>query len=182
MATKHTDSTRPEQAALNDSALILAVEDGNGHGYYVTMLPPTYDGSAAMQTALAIGIKYDALRKAQSVAKKAAKEGKNVSEVLASWTFSPEADNGDRIETVGTKRMELAAKRLEAALIKANQPHNEATVKANLGKYLAKDTVAQAVDAELRAYLAQGYTPTKRGEGGAKTGEVATEVDLDSLI
>lgn len=181
MARTHNDESRTASAPLNDSAVILPVEDGTGHGHYATIVLPSYDDSPAMRTALAIGLKYDALRKAQSVAKKAAKEGKSVNEALASFTFTPEAENGERIATIGTRRAEIASARLEAALVKAGQPHNEATVKAHLGAYMGKPQVAAAVDSELRTWLATGYTPTKRGEGAGKAGETAASIDIDSL-
>lgn len=170
-------ATRKEQHVngLDDSLIVLAVDDGT-HGHYVTVAMPQWDGSAEMQTALRVGLNYDALRKAQSVAKKAAKEGKNVSEALAEFaaSFKPEA-NADRVTTVGSERARIASELLRARLSELGKPTNDATIAANLPAYMSK--YADKVDSALHSYLVGGYTPSRKGEGKAAGESGAVVVD-----
>ena len=69
--------------ALNDSLIIVPIDDGT-HGHYCLVPLPELDpNDPALKTALAVGLKYDAIRAGQAEAKKAAKGAKVSAGVLA---------------------------------------------------------------------------------------------------
>ena len=168
-------------ATIADSAILLAIEDGKGHGHYVTVQAPDFSGLAPeYRSAALVGFKYEATRDFQGKAKSLAKENKDIDSGLAEFaaTYKPK-ERESAIETVGAKRLELAAKRLEDALKRNNQSANEATIRAKAGPWMdAKAERREAVESDLHSFLAAGYTPTKRGEGG-KAGATVTDISLD---
>lgn len=178
MARKH-DVTDP--ASIADSAILLAIEDGTGKGHYVTLAAPDFSALAPeYRSAALVGFKYEAVRDFQGKAKTLVKEGKDVDSGLAEFaaTYKPK-ERESAIETAGSKRLEFAAKRLEDALKRNNQSANEATIKAKAGPWMdAKAERREHVESDFRSFLAAGYTPTKRGEGGAK-GATVTDISLD---
>ena len=77
-------------AALNDSLIIVPIDDGT-HGHYCLVPLPALDpNDPALKTALAVGLKYDAIRAGQAEAKKAAKvtgaTPATISAALAAWS------------------------------------------------------------------------------------------------
>ena len=173
------ESNAATVSALADTSLIVAVEDGKGHGHYIVLPIPEWINSLPDEArAVAIvGLKYEATRKGQSEAKSAAKDGRDVVAAVTALfqNFKPEI-KASRTDTVGSKRVEFASKILSDALAKAGQAHDEATVEKALPKALeAKPNLGKRAEADLQAFLAAGYTPTKRGTG-AKAGESGADV------
>jgi len=183
MARKHDQETLAEHnaPAIADSAILLAIEDGKGHGHYVTVAAPDFSALAPeYRSAAMVGFKYEAVRDFQGKAKALVKEGKDVDAGLQEFaaTYKPK-ERESAIETAGSKRLEFAAKRLEDALKRNNQSANEATIKAKAGPWMdAKSERREAVESDFQSFLAAGYTPTKRGEGG-KAGAAVTDISLD---
>jgi len=162
-------------AQVNDSHIVVPVEDGNGHGFHVTLPVPKIKGTDAEQATFMVGYKYEATRSLQSIAKKAAKAGQDVKAALAAAAASLKIEpNPERVETVGSLRTRLASEMLEAHLKAKNLPSNEATVKAHLAAYITKR--AKEVEARLDGYLSAGYTPKARGTGGTATPETSAAI------
>jgi len=177
-----THRTHETEAASAASALpaantIYMMVDG-----YVGLLPwrdfPSL--SAAEAVAANEGRKQIALRKAQTVARKAAKDGKNVREAVNEFLASFEPDPNTEFQTIGSKRMEIARDYTRELLARNNRPSDDATVEKNAPAILASEKHGPAVDARLAAWLASYTAPTKRGTGAA-SGEGASVGDLDSL-
>lgn len=181
MARKHDSGTLADLATVADSAILLAIEDGKGSGHYVTVAAPDFSGlPAEYRSAAMVGFKYEATRDFQGEAKRLAKANADIDSGLATFasTYKPK-ERESAIETAGSKRLEFAAKRLENALKRNNQSANEATIKAKALPWMqAKSERQENVESDFRAFLAAGYTPTKRGEGGTKGATVA-DISLD---
>lgn len=172
--------------ALNDSLIIVPIDDGT-HGHYCLVPLPALDpNDPALKTALAVGLKYDAIRAGQAEAKKAAKvtgaTPATISAALAAWStaYKPEA-NGDRVDTIGSKRVEIAAPMLKELLVKMGkfptpEAVNDATVAANMPGYLKK--FGPDVETALAAWIAAGYQPKRKGET-AKADDKAGAVVVD---
>jgi hypothetical protein len=182
------EETQVAQVArgMSDSAIILKAEDGNGKGYFTVHSIPEFDGSDKARATYAIGFWYDALRKAQSVAKSAKKDGKDVQSAIDSADLSMSEIDPTRLTTVGAKKIELAKPHVQKMLASnpkfasASSEVQEATVAKYAVVWLGtKPEIATAVDGELAAFLAAGYTPTKRGAGGKTESGEPTALDIE---
>lgn len=183
--THNTTETNGEQsgvaptsfnpAALPDNAIYMSVAG------YIGFLPMVnYDQlSTAENVAINEGRKQIALRKAQTVAKNAAKNGGNVREKVQEFlsTFSPDEDT--EFQTVAQKRTEIARELLTQRLAAANKPSDEATVEKNLPAFMQHERHSATIAEALAAWAVDYTTPKKRGTSAS--GEAGTDVDLDAL-
>lgn len=180
-------ATKPSNTSP-DSRLVIAVEDGAGHGHFVIVTPPAFSGSDALKAVALVGFKYEATRSLQAVAKKAKRESKDVgtalSESAATLAETINPDIGNRVDTVGSVREHVAREmmktRLAAQLAGKPEATVEATISANLPKFLAKR--GEEIEAAFVAHLAAGYTPKARGAKTADgTAPAAIEIGDDVL-
>ena len=159
----------------NDLVIGVAAKDAT-RGMFAVLpapdLPSTLD--AGMATAAMVGIYYDAVRSLQSVATKAAKDGKDVAEAVttAAAAFKPSEDRS--LSTIGNRRVDCAKRMLAEALPKRGVQPTEANINANLGGFL--NAKRADVDAALLAELNAGYEVRKKGTGGASA-ESGTALD-----
>lgn len=165
-----------DPASLPDNAIYMSV-DG-----FIGFLPMVnYDNlSAAENVAINEGRKQIALRKAQTVAKNAAKNGGNVREKVQEFlsTFNPDAET--EFQTVAGKRAEVARELLAQRLAAAGKATDEATIEKNLPAFLVHPRHSVTVNEAMAAW-ATAYTPPKKRGSGAGAGDGGSDVDLDSL-
>lgn len=160
-------------ASLPDSTIYMMV-DG-----YVGFLP--FERHEALtdeqNVALNEGRKQIALRKAQTIARQAAKDGRDVREAINAFLagFSPSADT--EFQTLAVRRMELGrellAERLDATgkaavaeQVRAGKPVIDPRSKADIlpgfmGKY------AEQINARLGDWASTRHETKRRGTGGA---------------
>lgn len=175
-----------DYANLADSAIYMSV-DG-----YIGILPMvSHDAlSPAENAALNEGRKQIALRKAQTVANNAKKNGKDIREAVNAFLAGFSPDSEMQFQTIGGKRVEIAREMLAKRFEAMGKPALAATARKPDGVVKGSDGVdllpgfmakyASEIAAELSAW-AQAYTaPTKRGEG-TKAETTAEGVSLDSL-
>lgn len=180
------NGTAVDAASLPDSSIYMNVDGYRG------VLPWIAHESLSESENIAFneGRKQAALRGVQPVAKKAAKEGKDVRAAVQAYLDGFEARTDMRFQTIGSKREELA-RELMAEKLKAQ---GKAAVAA---KVLAGDTVLDRVgkdilpgfiakysddiNGKLGAWLSTYEAPKARGTKGAVTLEGDEGLDLDSL-
>jgi hypothetical protein len=184
MVQSRETTSEPTPAPITDAHVIISVDDGT-NGHYACVAVPSFDGmDDATRTVSAIGVKYEATRKLQSVARKAAKEPGATPESIhaavlnAASAFKLEADS-DRVETVGSRRVLVAKELTKARLAEIGKPSRDVDVDVNMPAFAAK--YPDRVEAALQAYLTNGYTPSRKGEGsgsGAPGAGVDASADL----
>lgn len=179
---QETGNAAPAPAAFphGDGDIIVGVSAKDAaRGHYGVLPAPKLpaDLSPGLATALHVGLYYDAIRSAQSVATRALKENKDVREAVGAHlkTFAPDATRS--VNTIGAKRVdlacEMAAKALSAKNGKTVDPadlRNEPTLPSWMERHAAQ------INTALLAYLADGYEVTKKGTRAAPG-----SVDLNSL-
>lgn len=164
-----------DPASLPDNAIYMSV-DG-----YIGFLPMVnYDQlSAAENVAINEGRKQIALRKAQTVAKKAKAANTDVRVAVQNFlsTFNPDAET--EFQTVAGKRAEIARELLSQRLAAAGKPNDEATIEKNLAAFMQHARHSVTIGEQMAAWATAYTVPKKRGS--AASGEGGSDVDLDSL-
>lgn len=168
-------------------SLVMAIEDGDGHGHYQPMAVPVYDPANSNHAAIfAYGWKNAAVRDGQSKAK-AEKDKSKVGAVLLAWAAGAATSmKAPSIETVGdfilrhatadeANALKTAARAgcaARIAEIKGNAA-TDAEVDKSLASFIVK--YPSKVEAALREVLAAGYTPKARGTGKTKTDDATPD-------
>ena len=174
MATSHRENAA---VAIDNSAIYMSIEG------YVGLLPwPNPDDMTDEQrnTAIAVGVQYDALRGAQTAAKKAKEDGKDVREAINAYlaAFKPSAKR--EVKTVASKREELARGLLRESLVGSGKNADLADDDALLARFGASEKHSPRIDAAVAAW-ASAYTAPKPRKSGAAGSVDTSSVDVDEL-
>ena len=186
-SNRKTESEAAPQAVADiipRDSLVMAIEDGDGHGHYQPLAVPAYDPANPNHAAIfAYGFKNSAVRDGQSKAK-AEKDKSKVGSVLAAWAASAAtAMKAPSIETVGDfilrhatadedsviKRVARAACAERITELKKGTAATDAEVDKSLASFIVK--YPSKVEGALREMLAAGYTPKPRGTGKTKASD-----------
>jgi hypothetical protein len=175
-----------DAANLPDSTIYMSVE-----GYRGTLPWIAHEAlNESENIAFNEGRKQAALRGAQPVAKKAAKEGRDVRAAVQAYLDGFEARTDMRFQTIGSKREELArdlmAEKLRASgkaaiadKVLAGEAVLDKAGKDILPGFIAK--YSDDINGKLSAWLAAYEAPKARGTKGAVTIDTDAGFDLDSL-
>ena len=181
----------PETPVTARNSLVVAIEDGDGHGHYAVLAVPTFDPNNPKHLGFFIkGWKDAATRNGQSKAK-AEKDKTKVPAVLAAWAAGGAADmEAPSVETVGDFILRLATAEGDNAVKTAarsgcaariaeikGSAASDAEIDKSLASFIAK--YPSRVEAALVATLAAGYTPKPRGKGTAKSDDGTKDYGAD---